>query len=81
MLRTRTPISAMPATRTRRLDPLAVEAALRGRRPYRSLPAPEAVEVLRILRRRGDTLDQAAALLDADPRDLGADYNAAGGPA
>ncbi|MGH3859187.1 hypothetical protein [Actinokineospora sp.] len=81
MLRTNTPISALPTTGTRRLDALAVEAALRGRRPYRSLPAPEAAEVLRILHRRGDTRDQVAALLDADPLDLGAAYTAAGGSA
>lgn len=81
MLRTRTPISAMPATGTRRLDALAVEAALRGRRPYRTLPAPEAAEVLRILRRRGDTVDQVAALLDVAPLDVADDYAAAGGAA
>jgi hypothetical protein len=50
----------------RRLDALTVEAALNGRRPYRELPPAEAVEVMRILRRRGTTLDQVAARLDVD---------------
>jgi hypothetical protein len=49
------------------LDALAVEAALNGRRPFDQLSTAEVDEVLRILDRRGATLDQAAALLDVDP--------------
>ncbi|MCP3799764.1 hypothetical protein NLX83_10890 [Allokutzneria sp. A3M-2-11 16] len=62
----------------RRLDALAVEAALNGRRPYRALPAPEVAEVLRIRRRNGDTLDQVAELLDVDASVLAEQYAAAG---
>ena len=63
----------------RRLDPIAVEAALRGHRPYRDLPAPEAAEVLRILRRRGYRLHFVAFLLDVDPRAIAVAYIAASG--
>ncbi|WP_158852811.1 hypothetical protein [Saccharothrix deserti] len=58
----------------RRLDPLTVETALRGHRPFRVLPAPEAAEVLRILGRRGDRLNQVAELLDVDPAEIADQY-------
>ncbi|WP_424183831.1 hypothetical protein ACOBQX_17890 [Actinokineospora sp. G85] len=65
-------------TAERRLNALAVEAALCGRRPFRELPAPEAAEVLRILARRGDRLDQVAELLDVDPHVIADQYATAG---
>ncbi|SDD86203.1 hypothetical protein [Actinokineospora iranica] len=64
-------------TAVRRLNPLTVEAALRGRRAYRDLLAPEAAEVLRILARRGDPLDQVAELLDVDPHKIAGRLTAA----
>ncbi|MEU4444875.1 hypothetical protein AB0K14_03320 [Actinosynnema sp. NPDC050801] len=70
-------VDARPST-SRRLDALAVEAALHGRRPFRELPAPEAVEVLRILARRRDRLDQVAELLDVDPDVIAEQYAAVG---
>lgn len=58
----------------RRLDPIAVEAALNGHRPYRELPVPEAAEVLRILRRRGYRLRHVAWLLDVNPHEIAVAY-------
>lgn len=63
----------------RRLDPIAVEAALNRHRPYRDLPAPEAAEVLRILRRRGYRLHYVAFWLDVHPREIAVAYIATSG--
>ncbi|WP_116200713.1 hypothetical protein [Amycolatopsis circi] len=76
-------IIEFPGTRTaaalvRKLDALAVEAALNGRRAYDELHPREVFEVVRIARRRGDTLDQVAALLDVDFFVIADEYAAAG---
>ncbi|GAA3890377.1 hypothetical protein GCM10022243_64090 [Saccharothrix violaceirubra] len=68
-----------PPDAVHRLDALVVEAALRGRRPFRELPAPEAAEVLRILARRGDRLGRVAALLDVELHLIAEQYAAASG--
>lgn len=70
--------SANTPTASRRLDALAVEAALNGRRRHAELPLLEIVEVVRIARRRGDTLEQLAELLEVDARALVGMYAAAG---
>lgn len=49
-----------------RLDTLAVEAALNGRRSYWTLTPAEVAEVLRILHRRGSSLELVSWLLDVD---------------
>ncbi|MER6663217.1 hypothetical protein ABT256_01610 [Amycolatopsis japonica] len=72
-----------PGTRTaaapvRKLDALAVEAALNGRRTYDELHPREVYEVVRIARHRGDTLDQVAELLDVDFFMISDEYAAAG---
>lgn len=76
-------IIEFPGTRTasspvHRLDALAVEAALNGRRTYDELHPREVFEVVRIARRRGDTLDQVAELLDVDFFMIAEEYAAVG---
>ncbi|QFU94645.1 hypothetical protein [Amycolatopsis sp. YIM 10] len=68
--------NAVPAVR--KLDALAVEAGLNGRRTYDELHPREVFEVVRIARRRGDTLDQVAELLDVDFFMISDEYAAAG---
>jgi hypothetical protein len=51
---------------TPRLDTLTVEAALNGRRSYWTLTPAEVAEVLRILHRRGSSLELVSWLLDID---------------
>jgi hypothetical protein len=65
---------------TRRLDALAVEAALNGRRSYWTLTPAEVAEVLRILHRRGSSLTFVAWLLDVDRHVIAERYAAAGEP-
>lgn len=77
-------IIEFPSTRTaaapvRKLDALTVEAALNGRRTYDDLHPREVFEVVRIARRRGDTLDQVAELLDVDFFMIADEYEAAAG--
>lgn len=75
-------IIAFPGTKlpqtARKLDALAVEAALNGRRAYDELRPREVFEVVRIARRRGDTLDQVAELLDVDFFMIAEEYEDAG---
>ncbi|QWF80125.1 hypothetical protein [Amycolatopsis sp. CA-230715] len=66
------------AAPVRKLDALAVEAALNGRRAYDELHPREVFEVVRIARRRGNTLDQVAELLDVDFFMIADEYDAAG---
>jgi hypothetical protein len=61
---------------TPRLDTLAVEAALNGRRSYWTLTPAEVAEVLRILRRRGSSLDFVSWLLDVDRHVIADQYAA-----
>ena len=71
------PGTKLPQT-VRKLDVLAVEAALNGHRAYDELRPREVFEVVRIARRRGDTLDQVAKLLDVDFFMIAEEYEAAG---
>ncbi len=73
------PSGRIAAAPVRKLDALAVEAALNGRRTYDELHQREVFEVVRIARRRGDTLDQVAALLDVDYFMIAEEYEAAAG--
>ena len=65
---------------TPKLDTLAVGAALNGRRSYWTLTAAEVAEVLRVLRRRGSSLEVASWLLDIDRHIIAEQYANAGAP-
>lgn len=60
------------------LDTLAIEAALNGRRSYWTLTPAEVAEVLRILHRRGASLEFVSWLLDVDRHVIAERYATAG---